>query len=631
MFKLIPLNKKIPLIENWTQKASNDQSQLDAWSHAFGERLTHWGIPTGKTNNVLVLDVDKASGGLETLKTLKLPDTMWQWTGGGGVHFVFKYPNNGHTYTNKVGILPGIDVRGEGGQIAHYLLNGSFIADAPDWLLKACLKHDSPSPAHPVGVSPYLAHNTLSEVLEVIKTAKPGTRNHTLNLEAFKIAQIVASGGIPREYAENLLIKAGLDIGLDKSEVHATINSAFAGGERKPLTGPFPETKPIFAIEIPPPPGPPVRWTPNYFSESDILSTDHLRRPQIFKHWSTEDIHLTTADGGTGKTTHKLQEAVCLAFGLPFLGFDCLQKGKTLFITGEDTEKKLAALIGQIARQMGILNEPDSKDRIKHLLESILIKKDSDLCLVQKDRNGFIYPSHDAMTNVMQAVEDFKPKLIVFDPISSFWGSEAALNDMAKAVGKFMGELVQKSNACVEIINHMGKQSSTQKDMSQFAGRGGTGLPSNSRVSRVMFGIDSDEFMDLTNQSLEANQSAIKVNVNKFTDGSPLYNKPFLLIREGYLFKRLTLSSQKEREVEKSMTDTERVFSFVKSERTSGRYPSVDIVVAHFMAHSDSISEARVKRAVQMLQYVGHIGEKVQVISNPDQSLTNKVLDVVPC
>lgn len=76
----------------------------------------------------------------------------------------------------------------------------------------------------------------------------------------------------------------------------------------------------------------------------------------MFQDWSTEDICITTADGGTGKTTMKLYEAVCLALGERFLGFDCKQTGKTLFITGEDTQQKLGAMLGAIMQQMGLFN-----------------------------------------------------------------------------------------------------------------------------------------------------------------------------------------------------------------------------------------------------------------------------------
>ena len=117
------------------------------------------------------------------------------------------------------------------------------------------------------------------------------------------------------------------------------------------------------------------------------MARHNLRKPQLFRNWSTQDFAITTADGGTGKTTLKLYEAVCLALGDRFLGFDCVNPGRTLFITGEDTDKKLAAMLGAILEQLGLFEDaPGNAEKVQTILNSIVIKKDSDLCLVAKDR-----------------------------------------------------------------------------------------------------------------------------------------------------------------------------------------------------------------------------------------------------
>ena len=215
--------------------------------------------------------------------------------------------------------------------------------------------------------------------------------------------------------------------------------------------------------------------------------------------------------------------------------------------------------------------------------------------------------------------------MIVFDPISSFWGSESALNDMSKAVSKFMGVLVERGNTCVEIINHMGKASSSSKDMSQFAGRGGTGLPSHARVSRVLRPVDDDEYEELTGFCLQNNQSAVMCNVNKFSDGSPLYNKPFLLVRDGYLFSRVNLVEQKVKEEQHKANDSERVFAFIHEERQAKRYPTKNIIISTFMASSSKLSKDRVVRALESLSYIGHLGDKIKMIENPDMEVGGKV------
>ena len=625
MFKVFPCGaNKIPLIKDWQKLATTDPEQIKKWSQEFGSRIVTWGVPTGSTNDIIVLDVDvKKSNGFETLKGLKLPPTMSQRTPSGGAHYIYKYPNGGATYGNRVNFMPSLDCRGEGGYICWYGSDNTPINKAPEWLMGGVGKlSDLNQPQPTYKIDPTIAKGIIETSIDAVRFAPDGESNNTLNVESFKVGQLVASGAITKERAEQVLFAAAKERGKPDYEAKCTIESGLKGGMSKPLVSPF--SAPNIMIEIPKPPVP-EKWTPIKFTLEDLMNTKHLRRPQLFKDWSTQDIHITTADGGTGKTTLKLYEAICLALGERFLGFQCLNKGKTLFITGEDTAAKLGAMIGAIVKQMGLL---DDQEKLQIILDSIIVKKDSDLCLITKDKQGFLYPNQQGLDRVIEAIREIKPKMVVFDPISSFWGSEAALNDMAKAVSRFMLRLVDEG-VCVEMINHMGKVSSANKDMTQFAGRGGTGLPSHSRVSRVLRTIDEGEYQELTKQVLPDGTSALMCNINKFSDGSPLYNKPFLILRNGYLFSRQELSPQVEREESERISDTERVFKYIREVRTSGKYPNKHVVIANFITAGDKMSEARSKRALDVLQFQGWEGQMVKAVQGPDITAKDRVFVIV--
>lgn len=640
MFKIFPASlingEKVPLIRGWNELATTDPVQIKLWQDQFRERISFWGVPCGTVNGVLVLDIDVKKGvdGWKTIreKNLLITDTLNYKTLTGGSHFYFKYPNDGKKYGNRVKFLPGLDTRGYGGWVAFHGIDIDWskpILDAPDWLLQHAYKEEKPNdqPTSTIKLAPEIAQKIFQTSIDAIRTAPEGESNNTLNVEAFKVGQLVASGSVPREFAEIELFKAAKERGKPDYEARATIKSGLDGGLKHPLTNPFPTNEPVPQFQLPAPPETPTRWTPAYMTRSDLLNTSKLRKPQLFQDWSTEDIQITTADGGTGKTTLKLYEAICLALGDRFLGFANVQRGKTLFITGEDTAAKLSAMIGAIMGQMGILNgSPENEAKIDCILSSVLIKKDSDLCLITQDKQGFLHPNSGAMEKLLQAIDDIKPKMIVFDPISSFWGSEMKLNDMNKAVTKFMSELSEKGKCCVEMINHMGKSSSASKDMSQFAGRGGSGLPSNSRVSRVLRSVPADEYEELTGMPLIGDNTAMMCNVNKFSDGSVLLNKQFLIIRDRYLFSRLTLSPTKARELEKQLDDKERVFTWVKQQRLAGKYPGIKNVIGHFMNNGNPLSEARIKRACNMLEFDGHLGEKFIQVDNPDLTKNDKVI-----
>jgi hypothetical protein len=88
------------------------REQIEDW-------WTRWpdaniGLPTGSPSGVMVVDFDKKSGGLETLKSLRLPPTLVIRTGGGGFHYYFKYTSD---YHSCAGILPGVDIRNDNGYV----------------------------------------------------------------------------------------------------------------------------------------------------------------------------------------------------------------------------------------------------------------------------------------------------------------------------------------------------------------------------------------------------------------------------------------------------------------------------------------------------------------------------------
>lgn len=624
-FKIFPIAAKIPLIKGWQQQASDDPEVHKLWVNMFRGKMTHYGIPTGPTNDLLVLDVDLKGNGYETLKKYQIPDTAWQSTPSGGRHYLFRYPKDGHRYGNRVQFAPGLDTRGEGGYIVWYGGDTGFLAEPPPFVCEAARKvqnQQAPEiPGYQVATS--IALKLIQASLDNIREAPTGESNDVLNIESFRIGQLVASGSITRDYAFQELFNATKERGKPEYESRATINSGLNGGASKPLQQPFGATPPVTTVVIPDPRG--TIWTPTKTTREELMDVKHLRKPQLFEHWSTEDIAITTADGGTGKTTLKLFEAVCLALGDRFLGFRCIQPGRTLFITGEDTDRKIKAMLGQILRQMDLTEDPRHNEEVETVLNSIYVKKDSDLCLIVKDKQNFLLPNLTALEQISQAVNEIRPKLIVFDPISSFWGSEASLNDMAKAVTKFMSKLVEISGACVEMINHMGKQSSSAKDMSQFAGRGGTGLPSHSRVSRTLREIGQQEYTKLTTETMAEKQSAMLCNVNKFSDGSPLYNKPFLIVREGFLFSRKLMTEAKAREAEQQLTDVERVFQFVKECRQKNQFPSRPVIAAFFKACGNPIPKTRTESALELLEFTGHLGDRIKRVENPDASVGGKV------
>lgn len=100
---------KHPLVP-WTeyQERQATEDELSEWQDRFSPQL--WGVATGPVSGVFVIDVDTSrvraeleSEGLEAHVS----------TPRGGAHFYFRYP--GFPVKTKARLLPGVDVRGDGG------------------------------------------------------------------------------------------------------------------------------------------------------------------------------------------------------------------------------------------------------------------------------------------------------------------------------------------------------------------------------------------------------------------------------------------------------------------------------------------------------------------------------------
>jgi hypothetical protein len=98
------------------QQRIADAGEIAAWFARWPD--ANVGIVTGRVSGIVVVDVDAQHGGLASLRELErahgaLPPTVQAITGGGGRHLYFALGDA--PLHNRVGIRPGIDLRGEGG------------------------------------------------------------------------------------------------------------------------------------------------------------------------------------------------------------------------------------------------------------------------------------------------------------------------------------------------------------------------------------------------------------------------------------------------------------------------------------------------------------------------------------
>lgn len=152
---------KHPHIKEWQKNCSSHLDEIKSWWQKWPD--ANIGLATGTASGFFVLDVDPRHGGKESLQKMvkqngTLPRTLASNTGGGGYHLFFKEPPI--KIGNRANVLPGIDVRGDGGYIVappsihksgmRYSWMKEFenlpINDAPNWMVRLFTNKELPKP-----------------------------------------------------------------------------------------------------------------------------------------------------------------------------------------------------------------------------------------------------------------------------------------------------------------------------------------------------------------------------------------------------------------------------------------------------------------------------------------------------
>lgn len=102
--------------------ATTDPTTISRWLRQWGDD-TNWGVATGRTSGMFVVDIDPRHNGFQSLEQFEtdrpegsLPVTLTSLTGGGGRHLFFRYPDSG-SVPGRQAWLPGVDVKSDGGYV----------------------------------------------------------------------------------------------------------------------------------------------------------------------------------------------------------------------------------------------------------------------------------------------------------------------------------------------------------------------------------------------------------------------------------------------------------------------------------------------------------------------------------
>lgn len=219
---------KIPAIAGGFKSSSNNIEQVSAWWPKGS--LNNIGIATGAVNGHIAVDVDVKSGvdGYASWSALKseldvVDSTLCCDTPSGGMHVFYASPQD-LTISNKVGFLPGVDIRGDGG----YVVASPSIVDGKRYKWKD-------NPIQPVSVPDALVQQLMKnrrQPLEAMSTAKcdiapvkAGGRNEKL----FRLALTQMKAGHTKTEVQDFSIRANelFQPPMELSEVNEIVNNVF--------------------------------------------------------------------------------------------------------------------------------------------------------------------------------------------------------------------------------------------------------------------------------------------------------------------------------------------------------------------------------------------------------------------
>lgn len=250
---------KTPRLPGWPDLATTDPEIIDGWLREWPN--TNMGVRTGV--NLAVVDVDGPEG-QASIKGRAMPPTLTVRTGrgDGGLHYWFKMPE-GKNYRNRVGLLPGIDIRGEGGQaVVPPSLHGSGqrykwadymspdevdLAPCPDWLCdmldlaERFTGDTTQAPAKTTDTTTPYGKGAIRNISAEMVAATKGTRNNTLFICAASMGNLVGGGEIAEADARAALEQAALENGVmddEPAETAATITSGLSKGKLEPRCAP---------------------------------------------------------------------------------------------------------------------------------------------------------------------------------------------------------------------------------------------------------------------------------------------------------------------------------------------------------------------------------------------------------
>ena len=200
-------------------------------------------------------------------------------------------------------------------------------------------------------------------------------------------------------------------------------------------------------------------------------------------------VSLLAAEGGTGKTTLSAQLAIAVATGGDWIGFKVAERGRVLWLLGEEDDAIAKRLVWHAAKAAK-LNEGDRAKLLANLHVMAFAGSGAVLALREgtKGADATTFAKNLAAALGASTSDADDPwRLVIVDPLSRFSHAEDE-NDNATATKVIEGleMLAKASRAAVLACHHSGKSSKTEKKEGAAAFRGASALLDGARFGMTL-------------------------------------------------------------------------------------------------------------------------------------------------
>ena len=384
--------EKRPYMQNWTKYINTrpKKTELKKWF----ETLTNPGIGmvTGKISNLVVVDFDSYKSSL-TFEDLvqKYPTDMISRTGRGGYHLFYRYPR-GEEIGNKVNVLEGVDIRGNGGFV---VLPPTIHENGKPY---KWIKEGNPG-VFPVELSQTKSNHKLNEdkwISELMRGVGEGERNNA----AARLAGYFFKKGLPIDVIQHTL-EIWNDCNtppLTKQELLTTIKSISRNHQTFELVEEKIQQDNGFGLVS----------IGQYLTEYGREGTQW-----IIDEWVPDgSIVFIVSPPESYKTWILLDVAVSIATSTPFLNtYPVLKSGPVIIIQQEDSHSGLSERLSVIMQS--------KLEILPQLGEENIIPIIPDIPILIHPNRSLKFSNGQIMNDLEKCIKEVNPVAVIIDPLYS--------------------------------------------------------------------------------------------------------------------------------------------------------------------------------------------------------------------